>query len=96
MWWMLWMACATRAPVVPVVVAEIFDVPPPPGHRTVQVSGLPAEGLVLGALVPLGSPAGAPIATGDLVDIEGQALTFYVPEAQTDALLDAPALVILP
>ncbi|MEZ4318912.1 MAG: hypothetical protein R3F61_15465 [Myxococcota bacterium] len=82
----------------PVEVAEAFDVPPPPGHRTVRIHGLSPEGLELGAMVALCGPDGTVLARGDLVDhsVQPPSLTLYVPEADVDVLFSQPFLTARP
>lgn len=82
----LWLALACARPE-PVVVREVFDVPPPPGARTlsVELSWAPA----LGSEVVLDGPSGQ--AHLDVVDVRGEAapytVTAYAPEGEAELAL---------
>jgi hypothetical protein len=85
----LLLACTTPAPLT---VVEVYDVPPPPGQRTVLVRGPHPVPTPLGAARTLVAD-GRPVVL-DVVDRQAgpPTLTAYVAEADADRLLDARTL----
>ena len=69
--------------------AEVYDIPPPPAQRTLQLTGDVPTGLTLGSYVSI--THGGVVSEGDLVDqaLDPPSLTVYVPEARADAILEA-------
>lgn len=97
-WWALF-GCGARtgAPVVaPIVAVEVYDVPPPPEHRTLQLGG--AHPHAPGTLVWIADVDGTRLTRGDVVDnaTSPPSITVYVPEVDTDRVLDATGLIVTP
>ncbi|MCB9670722.1 MAG: hypothetical protein H6734_14675 [Alphaproteobacteria bacterium] len=75
-----------------VAVHEVYDVPPPPGQRTLQLDGVPPGRFALGSAVTVRDRAGTTLAVGDVVtdSVDPPSITVYVPEIAADAVLSAP------
>lgn len=90
------LACGRPAPTAPIPrttdVREAFDVPPPPGHRTLELVGLPLGPHALGDVLTIRAADGSALGTGDLVldDPITPSLTVYVPTAPATVMLEHP------
>lgn len=76
-------------------VSEAFDVPPPPGQRTLRLTLQAPRACALGEPVQI-LQGDAPVTTGDPVDcsVEPPSLTVYLPQEAADAVLDGRALTV--
>lgn len=84
----VWLACAGPDRRID-AVTEVYEVPPPPGHRTLGLEGVATRGIALGDRVHIVA-GGQALATGDVVLDEGQTLTLYVDEAAAERVLAHP------
>lgn len=73
-------------------VHEVSDVPPPPDHRTLQLTGVPPGTFPLGEAVDVRDAAGTLVARGEIVVDEASppSVTVYVPAEQAEAVLQHP------
>lgn len=73
---------------------EVYDVPPPPEHRTLQLQG---PSLAPGTLVWIDDASGGRLGRGDVVDnsVEPPSITVYVPESEADGILEASGLRVV-
>lgn len=89
---LLVLACALLDPEptgTPILgVEEVYDVPPPPGFRTLALRGLV---LPPGAIVGIHGPAGR-LGTAEVVVDGPDGVIAYVPERIADEVLDGHAL----
>ncbi|TNE89536.1 MAG: hypothetical protein EP330_11035 [Deltaproteobacteria bacterium] len=86
---LLWLVFACSSPAVPgaevVTPTEAYDVPPPPGARTLsfELSWVPE----LGSTVTLHGPAQVPVDVVDVSETVPHVVTGYAPEALAERAL---------
>lgn len=78
---------------VGLTATEVYDVPPPPDQRTLQLSGALPKPLELGSTVHIRHHQQTTPA--DVVDQEPGSLTVYVPADRAEAILDATGSLTL-